>query len=689
MQTRLAAVPSLLLAASLSAQQPSWPYSMDFGPCLMTTFSGGGLCGTTEKGLVIRLGEDAAVAFDTELLRMSVAWNGGWLRLRGTAYDGSHGPFPSRRGQALAETRVGPGWYHDGDGADPRPIPHGPLPTSWGRYGGHSRVGDQVVVDYRVGDMQVRELYGLEQNDVPIVLRTLELGPSKSEQRLVVLDGPEHSARVTATAGEHRLAMLQWQPKSTGRVEYEGTTAGWSTLSLGAPAADDYLGRDGCRVTFVAGFAKAHGKSDADATLAVLRDGKAASNDDDWQGSAWFDKHRVDKRNTDHGRYLVELDGAVEISRIHTYSWHKGSRAVQRYTVYGSDGADPTARDLGKAGWTRIARVDSSELGQGDKHCVAIADANGLGKFRNLLFDCRNGGTFFSEIDVYAGDRQAEVDRKGRAAQNLMAVAYGSEGPKLVVEQGRIVLEVPVHDQPMRVQLAMARCGIDAASAVTSALTDDREVAAIPSGPAKPRWTETITTKGVRGADDGPFAVDTITIPFDNPYGSRMRTGAFDFFSRWPRGGVDLERRRLDRVRHRRLDLDQPASGSVSRPACSIRSACASSTTSIYVHGRDGLTRLIDSNGDGEADRYECFNNQIYITAAFHEFAFDLQTDKPTATSTSRKGAPVNPGGRGFMKIVPHHGAILKVSKDGSTHRDGRDRHARTQRHGRVAGPAS
>lgn len=84
----------------------------------------------------------------------------------------------------------------------------------------------------------------------------------------------------------------------------------------------------------------------------------------------------------------------------------------------------------------------------------------------------------------------------------------------------------------------------------------------------------------------------------------------------------------------------------------------------IYVHGRDGITRLHDDNGDGEADRYECFNHDIYITNAFHEFAFDLQTDAAGNFYFSKAG-PVNPGGRGFMKIVPHHGAILKLSKDG------------------------
>jgi hypothetical protein len=83
------------------------------------------------------------------------------------------------------------------------------------------------------------------------------------------------------------------------------------------------------------------------------------------------------------------------------------------------------------------------------------------------------------------------------------------------------------------------------------------------------------------------------------------------------------------------------------------------------VHGRDGITRLHDLNGDGEADFYECFNNDVTITPAFHEFAFDLQTD-PEGNFYCSKGGPVNPGGRGFMKIAPHHGTVMKISKDGS-----------------------
>ena len=47
----------------------------------------------------------------------------------------------------------------------------------------------------------------------------------------------------------------------------------------------------------------------------------------------------------------------------------------------------------------------------------------------------------------------------------------------------------------------------------------------------------------------------------------------------------------------------------------------------IYVLGRDQITKLHDLNGDGEADFYENFNNDVQVTPGFHEFAFDLQTD--------------------------------------------------------------
>lgn len=667
-----AIVVSVLAAAGAQAQGSGWPYSMDFGPCLMTTFESGGPAGTVEKGLVIRLGDDdgaAAVAFDSELLRMAVAWTDGWLRLRGTAYDGAHGPFPALRGRELVSTGVGPGWAHDGSFADPRSIPHGPLPRAWGQYLGHQLVGDRVVVEYRVGaDMHVREHYEVGSGERPVVLRTLEFGPSAEPQTMVVVDAPDGATGELVNGDGANAAVWTERVAAAYPLDLESTTMEWVDLRLGAPSSDDYLDASsgtGATIEYVPDFASVHGKQGDDRALPVLMDGKGSSNDDDLAGSVFFDRRRVRNRDTDRGRFVVDLKSSVDVSRVQSFSWHKGGRARQRYVLYGSDGsADASAREPEQAGWQRIGAVDTGSFGNSDKHVAAVAQKEGLGKFRHLLFDVIEGGTFFAEIDVWAGDRRSPVDTGGPVVRGMVAALHGDAGPALRVEGQRTLLDVPAHDGALRVQLALATFADSARTAVLSEVRAPREVAAIPSGPATPRWTETVTTKGVRGNDDGAFAVDVLTIPFENPYGSRMRTGAFDFFSDgraavstwngdvWIVSGIDED---LDELVWKRF-----ATGLFDPLGLRIVDDV------VYVHGRDGLTRLHDDNDDGEADRYECFNNQIFITAAFHEFAFDLQTDADGNFYTS-KGAPVNPGGRGFMKIVPHHGTILKIAKDGSS----------------------
>ena len=84
----------------------------------------------------------------------------------------------------------------------------------------------------------------------------------------------------------------------------------------------------------------------------------------------------------------------------------------------------------------------------------------------------------------------------------------------------------------------------------------------------------------------------------------------------------------------------------------------------IHVRGRDQITRLHDYNKDGEIDYYEAFNRDILITRNFHEFAFDLQTDR-AGNFYFCKASPVRSGGRGFETILPHHGIVAKVSRDG------------------------
>ena len=236
MRTLLAGV-SVLVASSIAVAQDA----MQHGAHLMTTFEGGGLTGTTNKGLVVRLGDRASMAFDTELLRLSAVWTDGWLRLRGTAYDGSHGPMPKLRGHKLAETRPGPGWAKDGKFDDPRPIPYGPLPREWGQYLGMWLHGDQVVIGYRIGGMDVREGWAAA-GEAGVMQRTLELGPSKVAQTMVVLDGPDGAAAGSAAVGgSQHIALLQWQPQVSGPIELALSSRDWNALPMGGPSRGDYL----------------------------------------------------------------------------------------------------------------------------------------------------------------------------------------------------------------------------------------------------------------------------------------------------------------------------------------------------------------------------------------------------------------------------------------------------------------
>ena len=80
----------------------------------------------------------------------------------------------------------------------------------------------------------------------------------------------------------------------------------------------------------------------------------------------------------------------------------------------------------------------------------------------------------------------------------------------------------------------------------------------------------------------------------------------------------------------------------------------------IFVACRDQIVRLRDSNGDGETDFYENFNSDHQVTEHFHEFAMGLQTDAEGNfyyAKAARHGLPA---------VVPHHGTLLRVSKDGT-----------------------
>ncbi len=226
-------------------------------------------------------------------------------------------------------------------------------------------------------------------------------------------------------------------------------------------------------------------------------------------------------------------------------------------------------------------------------------------------------------------------------------------------EGGRVTVKIPAGTPATAFKIVYAENEVDPAQLPTpdlKALTKE-------GGPGI--YPETIQVSGLLGEDQKPYAVDTIPLPFDNPWESEIRFGAFDFFSDgkraacstwngdvWIAEGVDGDLANITWKRY--------ASGLYQTLGLKIVDDV------VYTQGRDQITRLHDLNQDGEADFYECFNHDVLITEGFHEFTFDLQTDAE-GNFWFTKAMPVLAGGRGFAHNTPHNGSILKVSPDGKT----------------------
>ncbi len=156
-QNAVSGKPSAPVAAEKPRPSDKWEL-MDYGPVLAATIVAQAPgANIANKGIAIKLGSPAVgtAVFDTDLMRWSAVWTGGFLNYTGIVFDGSHGPNPSIKGELAFCTAVGPGWgFGDmrGEFVDPRERPFGPLPKNWAKYRGHYLCGDRTVVSYTVGE---------------------------------------------------------------------------------------------------------------------------------------------------------------------------------------------------------------------------------------------------------------------------------------------------------------------------------------------------------------------------------------------------------------------------------------------------------------------------------------------------------------------------------------------------------
>ncbi|MBK8501598.1 MAG: c-type cytochrome [Saprospiraceae bacterium] len=171
---------------------------------------------------------------------------------------------------------------------------------------------------------------------------------------------------------------------------------------------------------------------------------------------------------------------------------------------------------------------------------------------------------------------------------------------------------------------------------------------------------EKLTTSIISANGHTAYEVDIFSLPFDNPYKSRMRPTGIDFINKnedavvctidgevWKITGITKQ---TSQVIWQRIatGLFQPLGIKVLGDK-------------IYVGCRDQIVQLHDLNGDEEIDFYESFNSDHQVTEHFHEFAMGLQADQEGNFYYAKSGRHAR------TSLVPQHGTLIKVSSEGQT----------------------
>ena len=183
-----------------------------------------------DKGIVVTAGADtkACFCYDTDLMRLSLAWTGDFLEFGNTLTRIEWPPPPQAKGNPVFGTRPGPGWSKEDRFTDPRPNHQGPLPKDWAHYRGLYVHGDDVVLSYTVGDSDVLEMPGVERGeDGTVFTRTFKLGKSSAPFTLLVAEA-EHAAKSEKKSGPAKgnIAVLITGADPKSRIIAAGLRGG-------------------------------------------------------------------------------------------------------------------------------------------------------------------------------------------------------------------------------------------------------------------------------------------------------------------------------------------------------------------------------------------------------------------------------------------------------------------------------
>ncbi|MCA9263536.1 MAG: c-type cytochrome [Planctomycetales bacterium] len=703
---------------------------MDYGPNLVATYEfGEDGSNFAHKGNAIRLDAGPGGVsqgrywsiFDYDTLRLAGAWSADqFIDWNGVNFNGRHGIHPRITKGVVYANPTGPGWADPATGsfADPRILGrdqrrYGPLPREWARYRGMYYHGADTVVEYTVGTTVIRELGAVELNaDQPVYLRVLNLGPRDHELTMQVATHAGRSPHLTealpvpAVDAQLTNSVVQFGPARHLRgattvpdrrsVGEPFRLAGGSYVELGAADRFEMRDRD---YTITARIKTAHDGTIfattapqaewvPDGRTFFVRGGRLCF-DIGWVGAvesrrsvADDDWHHVAAAYTaKSGTLQLFIDGQPDSQRVLKAKQPVHGHIARIGFTNANFPADSAFTGLIDAVHFFDRRLTADELSTFAKaepaEARAIAAQHVRGLWRPMAAVASSTGN--REVADESGQGPAgqiiavEAAGNPRTSQLLAGVAGTKADVRWVSEGNNLRLRIPAGQQPL--QLTVWITSFEESPHLVQNIADavkslplehpDRELdPLLHGGPA--RWPEKLVTQASVGASDGPFAIDVLTHPVQNPWLCRMRLTGIDFYPDGDRvvvtawdGSVWLVSGLaglLDAAPGSQVPLtwQRIASGLFQPLGVKIVDGL------IYVTCRDQICILHDLNGDAEVDYYENFNNDHQVTEHFHEFAMGLQTDAAGNFYYAKSAR------HALEAVVPHHGTLLRVSADGA-----------------------
>jgi len=271
---------------------------------------------------------------------------------------------------------------------------------------------------------------------------------------------------------------------------------------------------------------------------------------------------------------------------------------------------------------------------------------------KEAIFPYKNAGQGIEKIHVFRNDKTAAVVRTNAEVE----VRNGHIWFTIAGEQESIAGSIAVRYAKMPIEKLPKF--LSEFKSLDDVVLAANEVPGAHSFHEK-RWGNPLTTQGVRSSSTKPFAVDTITVPYENRFNALMFTSGFDFLPDgravvctvhgdvWLVSGIDDE---LKEIKWQRFatGLYQPLGLKV------VEKAGKSGKPAIFVLCRDRIIELRDVNSDGEADIYSTFCDELEITGENHGYAMSLETDPEGNFYFIKSGS-----------TPPHGGTMLKVDKTG------------------------